>query len=60
MKNFLNNFNWYQAVCVTLIVVAFIMFFSSIVLFMSYKNIAGCVCLAVMVACIFVVAGALD
>ena len=57
MKNFLNNFNWHQAVCITLVVVAFIMLCSSIVLFMSYKNIAGWVCLAVMITCIFFVAG---
>ena len=57
MKNFLNNFNWLQAIGTTLIILAFILAAASIVLFMSAKPISGCICLAIMLICVFVVAG---
>lgn len=60
MKNFLKNFNWHQAICVTLIALAFILGFASITLLVFAKIIPGCICLAVMLACIFVIAGMTD
>lgn len=57
MKNFFDNFNWCQAIGITLIILACILLCASIVLFMSAKPISGCVCLAIMLICVFVVAG---
>lgn len=60
MKNFLRNFNWYQAICVTLIILAIILAIISAGLFLNARFIPGCICLAVMLACIFFVAGMTD
>lgn len=57
MKNLLKNFNWFQAIGITLIILAFILGCASIVLFMSAKPMSGCICLAIMLICVFVVAG---
>lgn len=60
MKNFFDNFNWFQAIGITLILLAIIFALASIVLFMSAKPIHGCVCLAIMLICVFVIAGVSD
>ena len=60
MKNFLRNFNWYQAICVTLIILAIILVIVGVGLFLDAKFIQGCICLAVMLVCIFFVAGMTD
>ena len=60
MKNFLRNFNWHQAICVTLIALAFILGFASLVLLIFERIIPGCICLIPMLACIFVIAGMTD
>ena len=57
MKNFFDNFNWTQAIGITLILLAIIFVFASIVLFMFAKLIPGCICLAVMLICVFIIAG---
>lgn len=60
MKNFLTNFNWHQAIGVTLIVLGFILAFVSIGLFIFEKFIAACICLVLMLVCVFVIAGMTD
>ena len=60
MKNFFDNFNWLQAIGITLIILAFILVFASIVLFVSAKPIHGCICLAIMLICVFIIAGTTD
>lgn len=57
MKNFLRNFNWHQAICITLTILAIILVIISAGLFLDAKFIPGCICLAVMLVCIFFVAG---
>lgn len=60
MKNFLRNFNWNQAIGVTLIALGFILAFGSIGLFIFEKFIAACICIVLMLVCVFVVAGLMD
>ena len=60
MKNFLRNFNWHQAICVTLIILAIILFIVSAILLLDVKVIPACICLAVMLVCVFFIAGMTD